>query len=69
MKLLSPSKKDPADSHAYHKSKMAISINTPQTAIDSVSQVSDETLPGSVDTSCGKTKKVEVLILSFDENL
>ncbi|KAG2255774.1 hypothetical protein Bca52824_075068 [Brassica carinata] len=63
--------KEPADSRTIHKSTREVSIDTLQAAslIDSVNQESTErnTTPW-IDITCEKAEKVEVLILSLNEN-
>ncbi|KAG2247513.1 hypothetical protein Bca52824_087141 [Brassica carinata] len=64
------SKKEPADSHTIRKSTREVSIDTLQAAaIDSVNQESiDSNTMLSIDITCEKAEKVEVLIMSLDEN-
>ena len=64
------SNNEPADSRTICKSTRDVSIDTLQAAaIDSVNQesIDNKTTP-SINITCEKAEKVEVLILSIDEN-
>ncbi|KAF2600878.1 hypothetical protein F2Q68_00009920 [Brassica cretica] len=63
------SKKEPADSRTIRKSTREVSINTLQaTAIDNVDQKSiDNNTTSSIDITCEKAGKVEVLMPSIIE--
>ena len=68
--FLGPSKKEPAGLCTIRKSTREVSIDTLQaTAIEKVNQksIGSNTTP-SIDITCEKAKKVEVLILSLDKN-
>ena len=68
-RFLGPSKKESADSRTIRKSTREASIDTLQaTTIDSVNQksIDSNTMP-SINITCEKTEKVEILIAERDD--